>query len=434
MPIFELPAIIKILSVFAFVLVLSRFKIHLSLALLAGGPLISWWAGLAWHETAGNMARALANPDLWLLLVITNLIIEYARIMAEGKNAQVILNAARAWGGSHGRAASLIAIPSAIGLVPMPGGALISAPLVAQIVPENHFTPAWKASANYWFRHTWEYWWPLYPVVIVTLSIVPMDLWQFAAMQIPVMLTVFVSGYVILIRPHQDALRKEHAAMDATPGRVRDVVAPLFIIVGFTLFLPFVLQPVWPALSSTSSKLTSMLIGLLIALALVLRGAPRGTIRSMARSMISTKTVDMMAILTSVILFESMLSRSGLLPVAGQELLQSGIPLVWVIILLPMVAGFVTGLAIGFAGLAFPLIAGLAATPETGLSLAAVMVLGFAGGYAGMMCSPIHLCFLLSRSYFNADMKRMYRYVAACSLLPLATAYGLHLFFLRVQW
>ncbi len=430
----DVSPLLKILFVFAGLLALTRLKVHLGVSLLLGGLALCLWAGRGISQTAGDLLHAVSLPELWLLLLITALIFEYGRHMAEERNARVIMNTARSWGGRHGRAVSLMTIPAAIGLVPMPGGALFSAPLVEQTTSGESWDPAWKASVNYWFRHTWEYWWPLFPVVIVTLSIFQLEIWQFILMQLPLSLATLVAGYLILIRPHLTALA-HHEKHTTTPSRRGWIIAlPLFIVILCTLILPGALQHAAPELTLQTRKLLAMLIGLALGLMIILRDSGPDAHRTLIRTLCDRKVLSLLGTVGGVILFKILLDRAGLLPLAGERLIESGIPLVLVVALLPFIAGLVTGIAIGFAGISFPLLAGLASSPETGLAPASTLMLGFAFGYAGMMLSPVHLCFVLSRGYFSVPIARMYRYIAPCSIVPPATAVVLYLLMTKAGW
>lgn len=431
----DISPLLKILLVFAGLLALTRLKVHLGFSLLLGGIVLCFWAGHSPAQTVDDLLYAFSLPELWLLLIITALIFEYGRHMAEERNARVIMNVARNWGGHHGRAVSLMAIPAAIGLVPMPGGALFSAPLVDQTAPGDDWSPAWKASVNYWFRHVWEYWWPLFPVVIVTLSIFHLEIWQFILMQFPLSLAALAGGYLLMIRPHLAALARRDATPDAPPSRRVWIIAlPLFIVVLCTLVLPGALQLAAPELTLQTRKLLVMLIGLAIGLTIILRDSGPGAHRAFLRTLCDRKVLSLLVTVGGVIVFKTLLDRAGLLPLAGERLIESGIPLVLVIAFLPFIAGLVTGIAIGFAGIAFPLLAGLAASPETGLAPASTLLLGFAFGYAGMMLSPVHLCFVLSRGYFTVPIERMYRYIAPCSIFPLVTAIVMYFFMTKAGW
>ena len=175
-----MPAIGKILIVFASILAVARLRVHLGPALVLGGCALNLWGGLSIKETTVNLGRSLVSPELCLLLLITAMIIELGRFITQDRNATAIVAATRRWGGKHGRAASLMALPAVVGLIPMPAGALFSAPLVQQAGDGVELSAEWKSAVNYWFRHVWEYWWPLYPGVIIAMQSFDMiETWRF---------------------------------------------------------------------------------------------------------------------------------------------------------------------------------------------------------------------------------------------------------------
>ena len=45
-----------------------------------------------------------------------------------------------------------------------------------------------------------------------------------------------------------------------------------------------------------------------------------------------------------------------------------------------------------------------------------------AGGFLGVMCSPLHLCLALTRVYFETDWGAVYRLIAPSALLVVAVA------------
>lgn len=424
-------ALFKILIIFAAMLILTRWKVHMGLALFAGGVAVSLWAGRGVAVMAVDVVGVLKSAELWLLMLITLLIFEFGRHMSEDRNANVIMGWAKAWGGRHGRALSLMAMPAVIGLVPMPGGALFSAPLVAQTVTEETWDPAWKSSVNYWFRHTWEYWWPVFPVVIVTLAIFDMEIGRFIAMQLPLSITTIAVGYWVLIRPHVGKLIVSTPSGTLSVRAAGRVAVPLVIVVLCTIFLPSLLGEWVPAITVQTRTLMAMLVGLLVGLILIFMDSTSSPLRDWVGRLRDRKAWDLIATIAGVIFFKNLLSQSGLVPVAGDQLSASGIPLTGIAVLLPLVAGFVTGIAIGFAGISFPLLLGLANAPGTEISAASILFLGFASGYVGMMVSPVHLCFILSRGYFSASLKGMYRYIIPCAGLTWFTA--LILYVIRLQ-
>ncbi len=96
-------------------------------------------------------------------------------------------------------------------------------------------------------------------------------------------------------------------------------------------------------------------------------------------------------------------------------------------------AVFVAGIAVGCAGPAFPLVVGLAAAAPQ-LTQSSALVLAFSMGYAGMMLSPVHLCFLLTRRHFAVRSAPTYYYLLPCVLLVLCWGVASHLFLRYMGW
>jgi len=409
----EFSAVAKILIVFFGVLAVSRMKVPLGAGLIGGGLTLDLWSGKNLQVLPADLWHALVRPELWLLAITITLIMEVGHFMASDANGKAIVSLARRFGGKHGQAASLILIPAAIGLVPMPGGALFSAPLVGQSA-QNSSNPEWKAAVNYWFRHILEYWWPLYPVVIVTLSIFTIQTWKFMLLQIPFTFVNLAAGYFFLLRNRLYSFSSDEAVDKNLPG-ITKVLLPILIIVIATLLLPGLFRKLSPGLNPASWKLLSMLAGLAISLMLIWMDRDNHS-RKMFSDLASRKTMNVFITLAGVMIFESLLNSSGLIPLAGRELSHGRVPIALIIAFLPFLAGLVTGIAIGFAGAAFPIVVGFISAGEISMQPVAALVLAFSMGYAGMMLSPVHLCFLLTVEYFSASLIKVYRYILPCVL------------------
>ncbi|MBV5323544.1 DUF401 family protein, partial [bacterium] len=65
----------------------------------------------------------------------------------------------------------MAALPAMIGMLPSPGGAVFSAPMVAEAAEGVVASPEQKALINYWYRHIWEYISPLYPGIILAAGL-----------------------------------------------------------------------------------------------------------------------------------------------------------------------------------------------------------------------------------------------------------------------
>ncbi|MHB8790272.1 MAG: DUF401 family protein [Desulfobulbaceae bacterium] len=425
--------VVKILLLFVLILAVNRVRVHLGLALVIGAVLIDFWAGKSLAAVWSDLAGSLAHGELWLLVFNIILILEFGYYLAHSPNSAAILAVSRRLGGRHGRALSLVLIPAIIGLVPMPGGALFSAPLVGETLRDTKFSPPWKAAVNYWFRHVFEYWWPLYPVVIVSLSMFSLKSWQFFALQIPFTLVSLLAGWFFLLRRHVHALADEVRTEQGTGSRLPAVLLPLALVVLCTLFLPPVMKHVAPGVSPAMDTLLAMLAGLILSLALIAWTGRQDREFRLFSHLLSGKTADVVCTLGGVMVFQAMLDASGLLPEAGRQLGRSLVPIEVVIAFLPFLAGLVTGIAIGFAGPAFPLVLGLVAV-DPHLTQASALVLAFAMGYAGMMLSPVHLCYVLTRRYFISGLFPSYVYIVPCTLAVAGWGVLMHILLRLIGW
>ena len=410
----EISAVAKILIVFFGVLAVSRLRVPLGLGLIGGGLLLDLWAGKSLQNLTADLWLALMRPELWLLAITITLIMEIGHFMASEENGRAITSLARRIGGRRGKAVSLILIPAAIGMVPMPGGALFSAPLVGKTVENSGNSAEWKAAVNYWFRHILEYWWPLYPVVIVTLSIFTLPTWKFMLLQIPFTFVSLSAGYFFLLKSQQLPLTAAESEEQNLPSIGR-ILLPIALIVSATLVLPGLFHKALPGLNPASWKLLSMLSGIAVSLLFIWFDRLNYS-RKMFSDVFTLKSLNVFTTLAGVMVFESLLDSSGLIPLAGRELSLGRVPISLIIAFLPFLAGLVTGIAIGFAGAAFPIVVGFIASGDIGLQPMAALVLAFSMGYAGMMLSPVHLCFLLTVEYFSASFIKVYRFILPCVL------------------
>ncbi len=73
------------------------------------------------------------------------------------------------------------------------------------------------------------------------------------------------------------------------------------------------------------------------------------------------------------------------------------------------------------------MIVGLMSVESVNLTPLATLVLAYGFGYMGMMLSPVHLCFLVTKDYFDAPMQKIYRQIVPCVLCILVYCITAHL-------
>jgi hypothetical protein len=131
----------------------------------------------------------------------------------------------------------------------------------------------------------------------------------------------------------------------------------------------------------------------------------RYSVKEILTTLKESISLNVMLMVIGIMVFKGMLDATGAIEALPVFFKQSGLPTGLVFFALPFIVGLLTGLTVGFVGATFPIItAMMGGNPDLG-----VITFAFASGFAGVMLSPTHLCFLLTIRYFNADMAGTYR-------------------------
>jgi hypothetical protein len=152
-----------------------------------------------------------------------------------------------------------------------------------------------------------------------------------------------------------------------------------------------------------------------VLLYLVHRYSPAAIVRSLRES-ISLKA---MTLVFGIMIFQETLRLTGALDGISRFFAESGLPAVLIITVIPFLAGVMTGLTVAFVGITFPILMPLMGGDTLSLGL---LSLAFGSGFTGVMISPVHLCLVLTREYFEADMAKVYHRLWIPQTLVLAAA------------
>jgi len=415
------PALAKVLICFVAVLAAGRLGLKLGLALALAGPLLGLWMGLGPSDLAEPCALALGRPLTINLVLVVLLILVLSRLMQQTGQLQRIVESFGVAARSPKAAAAVM--PALIGLLPMPGGALFSAPMVEASCPgwrAQDDLGAKLATVNYWFRHHGEYWWPLYPGVIFSVALLHVQLWAYVLLMLPLALVHVAAGWYFLLRPLDlpdpppTEGRGGWTAFLREVGPIITVVAalPLFWLV--ELGLSAAGQPApWPPGAP-------LLAGLVAAVAQVCLKGRLGW-RDLWAALKRMETLDMTLLVLGVTIFQTFMSESGAVALVQLDLARYGVPTLAMVAALPFLSGMLTGIAFAFVATSFPLVVPLFADAQ-GVAFMAWGALAFFSGYAGMMLSPVHICFLMCRDYFACSLGRCYGVFAPALAVVTAAA------------
>jgi integral membrane protein (TIGR00529 family) len=424
----SLPASVKIGSVFLLILVFYRLGLPLSFSILLNAFLLGLWSGGGLQAVLFQV-KTILGPECLLLALAIVLLLYFTGSLTSSGLMEKTINALKA---SFHRPRLLFAgFPALIGLLPMPGGAIFSAPMVDTLDKEKKLPPALRTAVNYWFRHVWEFWWPLYPGVILALKYSGLPIAVFICIQAPLTLFALAGGAIFIL----NRVKSSRPLGPRSKLEVRSALAALVPIailvvaaVGGSYLLPRF------GVRGTMASLVAMLAGLAIALAVVLVPSRRTFGESLK---IFTKPTiwSFVVLVLGVHAFSAALKRPlgpDEITLVGQmrdEFFRMGIPLLAVMMAIPFVSGMVTGVAMGFVGASFPLVFGLlGADPGLGHVLG-LTTLAYGFGYLGMMLSPVHICFVVTNEYFKSRMLDAYRLILGPAAVVAAGVLGLSAFY-----
>lgn len=457
----HIPAFVKIGCAFLGILLLTRVGLVLELSLFVVTLLLTVWIQGDGTLLLPLIRKYMVAENMILLPVLVLLLLFTETLHKTGRMGKTIDALKQLFSNDKVLFASL---PALIGLLPMPGGAIVSAPLVDSVDKQRKLPVHQKTAINYWFRHIWEFWWPLYPGVILGISLSGLSAGTYYLVLSPFTVIACLTGYLFILRGIPQSTRSKQVfppmaqSQNTLLKKNDDSYAPTDITVR-TVSVPDILETMVPItilvilsivgahiiglfspVSKSTGNLLSMFSGLIIAIAVTVSKKPASLIASFKKT-ISAKTASLLFVLIGVQLFATALKLpanvDGTLNLVGlmrEEFHRYNIPLVAIFILLPFISGFVTGISVAFIGISFPLVLQLLSGNQTPGYVIPTICLSYVCGYIGMILSPLHVCFIVSNNYFSARFSDAYRYIippAAILFFSALIISGLYFILLR---
>jgi integral membrane protein (TIGR00529 family) len=376
--------------------------------------------GLGFRDLGGSLLGTVTKMETVSLGLIVGLIMVLSGLMDKSGQMARMVKGLSILSRDGRTVASVMA--SLIGLLPMPGGALFSAPMVEASLEKDGVASEQKTALNYWFRHIWEYWWPLYPGVILAVALMEVKTWHFMATMAAMTLVSILAGIFFILRPIG---RIEVRGQEGFSwGGLKDFIwemMPILLVILFIFLLPLLLS----VLDTLGIQINvdsglSLLPGLAIAIIWVWR-VNRVSVKQFLSVIIGKGTWSMVFLIVAVMIFKGMLEDSQAVIQIRNELMAYHIPVMLIILIMPFLSGLITGIAIGFVGASFPIIIPMFHSPDL-VDFLSTAGLAYVFGYMGMILSPVHLCFLVSKDYYRAGFLESYQYVLKPALSVMATA------------
>jgi integral membrane protein (TIGR00529 family) len=391
--------LIKISFVFFAIITLTFMKVNLWISLLG----TTFLFGLLFHlpvvRIGTDLLLATIDEKTLLLLAALFTILFFSNLLKETGRMNRILEGFR-----HilkDMRVVIALLPAMIGLMPLVGGALVSAPMVVEGSDLLKLSPERRTFINYWFRHVWEYILPTYPALILAATLVGVPVRTLGWVNLPLTPVAILSGATIgfwgISNSREGGEVPQRTSAWELLKNLLPLIFALVLVIGFKIELAY----------AFGLTILGMIFSYRIDSKCVLK-ALKGSF-----------SIELLLTVVTVMGFKKVLESSQVILTISTFLSSSGVPFRLIAIFVPLIVALMTGMTIAPIAIGFPILIPLFQNDPDFLNY---MMLAFASGIAGDLLSPFHLCLVLTKDFFKADLRRVYRllWVPVASLLGAA--------------
>lgn len=373
-------------------LIIGLARKNLWMGLMAGALLLGIF-NLSFIKIASVAGSTLSDISIVLLAISVGLIPLIGGIMEESHLMEGLVNNLRI-----GKKGFLMLSPALFGMLPMPGGALLSAPMVER--GGEGVSGAQKAALNVWFRHLLIFMYPL-GALLPTTKMAGLNLYRELLYLLPYFIVLTVTGYIFTIRGIKGNINYR--------GRfnLKKLLVPLAVIL---------LAPIIHSLLMRIFNIVE--IGLLIGVsaslivAWVTSGLKRKDFLRIAKKM---QPWNYTLIIFGMFLFLNIFKAAEMSEVIAAIAFSP----VFLVIFIGALLGFATGRVQVPVSIILPIF--YAKYGESAMTFPVFAVMFF-GIFIGYLISPIHPCVSVSVEYFNTNLKDYMKFVIPPAVISIIIA------------
>ncbi|MDD3803440.1 MAG: DUF401 family protein [bacterium] len=385
----------KLILILAIIISMMKLKISMGISLIFSSLII----GFLFFESFVEIPLAFISSVTSYATVKTVLIVYgvllLSHVMKERQVDRMIGGLTRIF---RNIKYAIIIPPMLLGLLPMPGGAMLPAAIIDSLGTPLKLSPEMKTYINYWFRHIWEYFWPLYPGLILTASIVRLPIKSIMIHQFYLTILAFVIGLTVISFIKEKALNE--GQRDARSGIISLArsIFPIVVMIVLIMATPLSEEIVVLGVTVLYLALTKM------------------TLKKKLLSFFKSFSADSILLIIGVMIFKDFLIHSKALDFLANGMDGRALSVYALLVLMPFTMGLLTGINQAYVGIALPIAVPLIVSAG-GVDFAR-LTLFYASGFAGVLLSPVHLCLSLTKEYYKANWGPIYR-ILAPSVIPI---------------
>jgi len=395
-----IPPLLSFLLIIALILIFSKKELSVVLGISA-----IIFGLLTQVNIINSMIEVIINPSIVLLALSVLLIPILGGIMEEsGLMLELIQNM------KVSKKVALMVSPALFGLLPVAGGALMSAPIVDQIDPA--LDPNRKVAINVWYRHVLLLIYPLSSAILVASVLSGISLYLIVlALLIPFFLMVFV-GYFTLLNPVDKSKESTNRNLKLVfHNLIPLIIAPIIDFLG-RLFFPISFPELF------------IFIGLIISISIALKFAKMNVfnIKEISRKM---KVWRFPLLIISMFLFLSIFLESGV----PEQISALNLPFALFISI-----GFILGFTTGRVQLPSSILIPIYLVQNLVLSMPIIdFVFLYFAIYLGYLITPLHPCLAYNINYFKTNYIKSFKHIVIPTLICFGILYAVFSLMLLVN-
>jgi integral membrane protein (TIGR00529 family) len=299
-----------------------------------------------------------------------------------------------------GKKPFLAVSPALIGMMPMPGGALLSCPLVEK--SGKDVSRNVMAGLNVWFRHVLFLIYPLAPALIVSTKVAGLSVYQVIPYLVPFLFFSLLLGYAFFLRNVPGRIEYEKQF------KLKKLVPPLTVIF-LAPILDFSLKGIlFPEELAT-------LVGVTVSLILALIVGNVGT-RSLLKIVKDAKPWDFAMMIMGIMVFLDVFADSRI----PDLILEVNISAEILCVVVAFLLGFGTGRIVTPAGIVIPMF-----LTKFGSISSITFAITYFSMFLGYVMTPVHPCVSLTAEFFKVNTKDFLKVMLPPTLIALATSYAI---------
>ena len=391
------------LASFALIPILIKKKMKLSNTIFVVTIIISLLSGIGIDGLGKTVFKIFTNPNSLDTIITVAMVGMLGSLMKHYGILDGIVNTMLKV--ISNKKIVMMLIPSMIGVLVVPGGAVLSAPFINSLGEEMNIEPPKRAAINLIFRHISMFLLPFSTVLLfVKASIPEINIYKVIAFSIPFLAGIMAIAYYLYLRGSGNGKEVKSTDRGRSILKLLILTIPIYISVVINVItgLPFFIS----------------MLGSIISVYFL------GNKKDFMRTVIKSFNLHTVLMVLSILILKDVILQLGdMLSLVEGALsgMGSGIGVMIVFTIVSIFFGYITGYPTSALAITLPLLSMMEMSMN---SIHIYVYFLLTASFAGYFCSPLHLCQVLTLGEMKVGTLELYKEYKVFAALQLAVIYG----------